>query len=175
MKQQSLLGIGELEKALEEFGLRAAKRILKKALKEAIPITAIAADRLVPVETGALREAQRIEPMREKKGKFGFRLKSGWENYTGETFYGAFLFYGHRQGKRSLGLRRATSEKAKKLFAMFGVKYTPKDDRKVIPPQPWLLDAFNESKEEAQARIQQVVTQGIEREAKRLAKRISTA
>lgn len=83
-----------------------AKRVLRKATREASKVILPMARKLAPKRTGALRKAIRVRATKRSRVYIGARVVVGKEWFTGEQFYGGFQEWGWRTGKRGASKRR---------------------------------------------------------------------
>jgi HK97 gp10 family phage protein len=105
------------------------KKILRKGLRAGAKVMQDAAKALAPVRTGKLQSSVKVRSGKSKKGVIKINVGIGAKDFQGETFYGGFVEWLHRIGKRSLG-----------------------DARKVVPANPFMEKAFEASKDNAQVK-----------------------
>lgn len=142
MSSVKLQGGKELERKLLALDRKIARKIVSQALRAGAKVILKQARANAPKRTGLLRRSLKVKAGKSKKGRVSFVVQTAAGHYKGETFYGSFVEFGHKLGKR----RRAK-----------GVK----DERKRIPAQPFLEPAFNSKKEQAARVIADVIRQGI--------------
>lgn len=119
-------GLQEATQALRELDRKAQKRIVRKALRAGGKVIQDKARTEAPTRTGALKRNVKIRGGRASKGSVALNIGIGARDFTGKTFYGGFVQYGHRIGKRALGSKR-----------------------KLVPPNEFLTRAFDATKEQA--------------------------
>ena len=105
--QIALTGADELRRNLATLEPRVAKKVIRRALRAGSKIILDRAKATSPVLTGALRNSLRVRAMtRMRKSVLGMKVVTGKGFFTGETFYGAFVEFGHKIGSRKLGDQR---------------------------------------------------------------------
>jgi HK97 gp10 family phage protein len=91
-------GAKSINAVLRKATRRAAKTIILPAVKDAIP-----------VDTGDLEDALQVRAIKGKRGRIGHTVGFPDPLFKGDTFYGGFLEFGYRRGKRPTNKRtRAT-------------------------------------------------------------------
>lgn len=96
--QLKRLPINIQRKVLREESRRTAKTIL-------LPV----ARKRVPKQTGILRKSIKVRSLKRSRVRTGVRIGYSAKDFVGDTFYGSFLEYGWRLGKRSADQLRAQS------------------------------------------------------------------
>jgi len=96
----SLEGAKELEKALTALDAKVSRKIAGKALRAGAKPIEQEAKRIAPVKTGALRDAIKIVPGKNKKDYKSVKVAVGGKWFTGDQFYAAFQEFGWKTGKR---------------------------------------------------------------------------
>lgn len=66
-----------------------------------------------PFKTGELLKSLKVRKMKRSRRGIGVRIGYGDEDFKGDTFYGAFLEYGWRSGKRTAEQLRAQNYMSK--------------------------------------------------------------
>lgn len=99
-------GLQEVMRRLDELEPRVQKRVLRKAVKAEMSETVVPAVlSYVPLgATGKLAQSVRLKQAKRSRKRSGIRFsvsigKDGF--YTGKEFYGAFLNFGWKAGKRT--------------------------------------------------------------------------
>ena len=129
-----LIGGKELDRKLKALPRKVAKKILRQALRAGAKIILAQAKANAPVATGQLKKSLKVRAMkRTRKGTVGFKVQTKAGDFKGDEFYGSFLEYGFRRGKRPGK----------------GAEYT----REIVPAQPFMRPAFDSKKDEAVAVI----------------------
>ena len=113
-------GAKELEKKLKELGAKAERKAYNQALRAGCKPIQAAAKSKVPVDSGDLKRSIKVRAGKRRRGmrEVAVQTDQGW--YQGDTFYGAFLEFGHFLGKRG------------------------SDDRTWVPPKPFMRPAWDE-------------------------------
>jgi HK97 gp10 family phage protein len=143
----TITGLDKLDAKLKQLGSDVARKIVVDALKAgAAPILA-AAKSNVNDNSGLLSSSLKIETIVSPSKGFAIaRVGTKEGDYKGETFYGAFLEWGHKRGKRP-------------------GKSQP-DSRETVAPKPFLRPAFDENKDAALSLITETLKAGIEQAAR---------
>lgn len=100
-----ITGNKKLDAFFSAFPAKLQKKISRSALRAGAKVIAESAKKNAPISTGALRKAIRVRAAkrsRKNKGLITVRATIGKDYFKGDTFYGAFLEFGHRAGKRPL-------------------------------------------------------------------------
>jgi len=149
--------------ALRTLPTKLENRILRRALNLAADPILERAKSNAPVETGLLRESLKKSGVRNKKGRMGISVGTNSGDYKGETFYAAFVEYGHRIGKRN------NAQKRRKEFEKKGLSV--RDDRAAVPARPFLRPAFDARRDQALEIMKHEIGTGVEKEFARRAKK----
>lgn len=91
----TVIGAAELEKKLMSFEPKLARKVIRKALREAAKPVLAAAKANVPVDEGDLKKSLKVKALKKrKKGTYTIQVATsdGW--FKGDQFYGAFLEFG---------------------------------------------------------------------------------
>lgn len=83
------------KKIIREEARRAAKAHLLPQAKSA-----------VPVDSGTYRKSIKVRAIKRSRKAVGVQVSAGVKGFTGDAFYGGFLEYGWRVGKRGNSDRR---------------------------------------------------------------------
>lgn len=106
-----LTGRPELDQTFTEFVPRVQRKVLRPIIREAAETVREAAWADTPIgKTGELRESLTVQPAkrtRANKGQVLFQVFTGAGFFQGHQFYGAFVEFGHKVGRRPARLRRA--------------------------------------------------------------------
>lgn len=165
-----LVGAEKLEAKLKALGAKVAGKIGRTAFRAGAKIVLDKAKQLAPVQSGKLKRSLKVRAGKAKrKGQIRFVVQTAQGDFAGDTFYGAFLEFGHKAGSRKGVERRKVGEAKRQAGQRGRVKgiYRVSDQRKEIPPQKYLEPAFKQSKDEALAKIIELLKSGIEAAAKR--------
>ncbi len=132
-----LEGGPELERKLAALDRKVAFKISSQALRAGAKVVLKATKARAPKRSGQLRKALRVRAGKRRKGSIRFSVLTSDKDYTGDTFYAAFVTFGHKVGSRKLA------------------------NRKSVPADPFMEDAFNASRDEATKTIIATIRQGI--------------
>jgi HK97 gp10 family phage protein len=194
-KTLEIQGLEELEKGLSKLEAYVYKDVIKKALTAAAELIAEGARRLVPVKTGALRNAIRVRAGRSSNGSFSVLAAVGKRWFVGDQFYGAFQEFGWKSGSRQSDQAAVSKRIARQLqresraardgkgsglapkgsafrarqeayFQREGQRRAAKSVRRQIPGEHFMEYAFNERKSQAMNLILNGIKEGLDRELK---------
>ena len=155
-----LAGGDVLSEQLASLGRKVSGQIARDALRAAVKPIQAAMIAKVPVLTGLLRRSIKVRARSDGHGRYAMLVSSntsraawnraGKRSVAGkgsyDVYYGAFVEYGHFQGKRHGG--RKTRGAA--------------NGRNRVPANPFVGPAFDENYEETARLIEQGVLTGIE-------------
>ena len=103
--QFRLIGAKQLERALRTMSRKESTKAIKKATRAGSKLITQTTKALAPRKTGQLRRAIKTRVLKTRRRKFGAEsigtvtvLGQGF--FKGDEFYGAFLEFGYRRGKR---------------------------------------------------------------------------
>lgn len=158
LKRKMALLVNRVRNKVVSQGLRAgAQPILQEALKR------------VPVKSGALRASLKIRVNPEKRrSEQSIAVLTGKGFFRGETYYGGFVHFGHRIGRRSAGILRLQSSKSRargrnaKLLIQKRIERI--DTRKRVPAHPFLFQAYDARRDQAATIARDSIVAGINRE-----------
>lgn len=145
----TLQGGKELERKLKTLPTRIRNKVVRTALRSGAKLVQAETKQLAPVATGLLRKSLKVRAMKRKKGRIGINVQMGAGDYKGETFYGAFVEYGHKVGKRPGKLDKAA------------------DSRGSVAGKHFMDEAFENKAQDAADLIESQLKAGIEAEAAR--------
>jgi len=167
----SLSGFKQLERKLNELPKRIRRKVLSQSLRAGAKIIQAEAKARVPKDTGELRRSIKVRVGKVKnRGDVKIIVITGAGDFKGDQYYGAFVEYGYRRGKRSAGVaslqkaKSSTKDSGKK--AAIQAKLDKADDRQMVPARPFMRPAFDTKKNEAQRAITVRMVEGIVKEAK---------
>jgi len=113
-------GLQELDKKLRELEPKLARKVTRKALRDAAKMTAAKAKELVPVDEGDLRDSIRVRSGKSRKGTVSVIVTTSASDnlFTGESYYGAFLEFGTSTIEARPYLRPALEQTAQAATAL---------------------------------------------------------
>lgn len=149
-----LTGNKRLDKLFQTLPKRVQKKVLRKPLRDAAKVIHADARQRIPRVTGRFRVSLKVRAgRRSRKLANTVRIvvitSEGW--FKGKVYYGAFVEFGHRQGKRIKGTRRKVNPVI--------------DTRKEIPGRHDIKHAFDAKAEQAKGIAMAGIAAGIIREA----------
>jgi HK97 gp10 family phage protein len=138
-----LVGGDELFRRLHELPAKVAKTIGRRALRDGAKEILLQAKANVPVRSGRLKKSLKVRAGKQrKKETISVLVSTGKKWFTGDTFYGAFVEFGHRFGRRRLG-----------------------NSRRKVDGKRFVERAYEERREAAATRVLDSLRTGIEAEA----------
>lgn len=177
----TLKGGLKLERTLRELPKRVANKVVSKSLRAGAKVTQQATKAAAPVRTGLLKSSIKVRATKRKKGRIGIAVQIKGGDYKGKAFYGSFIEYGYRKGKRGRGLKRAQAQLArwigrdassskrggvlKRILRSEGV--VKSDSREKVAGKFFMRGAFESTVQQAADVIAKQMAAGIEREAKK--------
>ncbi len=134
-----------LLKELKQLPGKVQRKILVQESRKAAKTYLLGqAKNAVPKQTGALRKSIKVRALKRSRVRVGVRIGMAEKDFAGETFYGSFLEYGWKAGKR----RSKASV----------------DDRKQIPAKYYLKKVVEQHGDNAQSGFANQVAERIESE-----------
>lgn len=111
-----------IEKAIEKLGdvKRVDQLVVKASRIAANSLLIRPAKALTPKRSGLLRKSCKVRNVKKKNGSVGVSIGYSAKDFTGEGFYGSFIEYGWKAGKRRKGKESADSRK--KIPGQFNLK-----------------------------------------------------
>jgi HK97 gp10 family phage protein len=89
-----------LQRMLENVPKKLRNKILRQELRKGAKILVPPSKAATPVRTGTLRRAVKVRAQKRSQKSVGVFVGYSEKGFTGDTFYGAFLEWGWRGGKR---------------------------------------------------------------------------
>lgn len=100
----NVTGAEEVKGFLDLLNVKVAKSILRKGLRAGAKTLVASARSEAPKLTGALKRNIKIRGgIRVPKGSVSMSVGVGAKDFTGKTFYAAFVLWGHKVGSKKLG------------------------------------------------------------------------
>lgn len=127
-----ITGSKRLTRMLNALGSKQARAFHRKAIRTAAKVVLAEAKRRSPVRTGKLRSSLTVKALKRSRKGIGVQVTQKEGAFKGEAFYGSFVEFGYRRGKRRKEYRR---------------KGGLQDTRKKIPGQ-WTMRAAGIAKED---------------------------
>lgn len=105
--QFEIRGLNEVVSRLHALEKNQARAVLRKATRAGAKAFLGPIKAATPVRTGLLRRAVKVRAMKRTRKRFiGTAVTLGAGFFKGPTFYGAFLEFGRKTGKRGSSNRR---------------------------------------------------------------------
>lgn len=114
-----VVGAPELKAQLAALEPKVAKKLTRKAMREAQKIVLADAKRLVPVDTGQLRKSLAIRALKRSRSRFGVSVQTKEGLFKGEQFYGGFIELGTKKMEAKPYLRPALYDNEAKVRETF--------------------------------------------------------
>lgn len=113
-------GLQELDKQLRELEPKLAKKVTRKALRDAAKLTAAKAKELVPVDEGDLRDSIRVKSGKSRKGTVSVIVTTSASDniFSGEAYHGGFIEFGTSKMEAKPFLRPALEQSAAAATAL---------------------------------------------------------
>lgn len=165
-----LHGVGALSAMLKRLPRDAQAIVATKAVAAGADVMLAKGRAEVPIGTpgksyrknyspGTLQRSLIVKPLKSNGGKtVRYAVYTGAASFTGPEFYGSFIEFGHRLGKRR-GARRKKVQKISLGSILTGKGkrkkqiYQVSDNRKEVPANPFLKRAFFIGRAEAVRKI----------------------
>lgn len=123
----TIVGFNDIYPALLAVEQRAGAGIARKVLRRCSKVIHEEAKQRAPKDSGLMANRLKVRAAPRRRGRIGVEVRIGAEGfYKGKTFYGAFVHFGHRIGKRL----------AKAVLKHYG------ETRKFVPANPFMEDAL---------------------------------
>lgn len=173
-----LQGGKALEKKLKELPKGIRNKVIRQSLRAGAKIVHTETKAQAPVDSGLLKSALKVRAAKRSRKRIAVNVQTKDGDYKGETFYGAFVTYGHRLGKRSASVNRSQKvlSEARRgrgtgrggtrtVNVLLAAQGLQGDTRKAVPANNFMERAFNTKSQQAANVIEQTMKAGIEREA----------
>lgn len=118
-----LLGAPELQAQLKALPLKVQKKLLRQGMRKAGKLVRDEAQRLVPVDTGELKQSLKVRALLRGRGSFGVRIMTGTRSELGidpdaQGYYPASVEFGSRTQPAQPYLRAAADAKREEVFSI---------------------------------------------------------
>lgn len=143
-------GAKELQAAFKNLDTATTGRIVRKVMREGAKVIQRESVALAPRKSGLVARSIKVRAGFRKKGTFRYQVIIGAQNFQGDSFYGAFLNFGHKIGKRG-------SSKP----------------RKQVAGSEWLNRAFHNKAPQLARQLPVMLWDGIAKEAAGLYRRVA--
>lgn len=98
--KSELRGGDKLIRQLRRLESNVQKKYVRKALRAGAKPIAKIAKATAPVKSGRMKKGIRVRVGRSRKGVISVLVSLAKKWFTGPTFYGGFVVFGHKIGKR---------------------------------------------------------------------------
>ena len=150
-KAAVVTGVPELDAKLKELKGPKAKEAVRKSTREALRPVADQVKATAPRRTGRLSRSVKVRSLKRSRVRVGSRVTvSGTaSNFKGRGFYGGFIEFGWKAGRRvrnvDLGLERG----AKRSAAHRATAEARNNSRKQVPATNWMKKAAQAKRQAA--------------------------
>jgi hypothetical protein len=129
------------------------KKAIRKASREALRPVLAQVKATAPRRTGALSRAATIRSMERSRSKLGSRVTvhGTGKGFSGKTFYGGFIEYGWKAGRRVRNSDLSLARGAKRNASAQAVAKHIDAKRRKIPGTEWMKKAAKAKQSEALA------------------------
>lgn len=149
-----LTGDRELDRKFARLPEVVQRKVLRPALRGAAKMYQRAIQTEAPAVTGALAKSFKVRAAkrsRTNKGKVTVQARSDALEFKGDTFYGAFVHFGHRLGKRATR-KKLRSPRRDRRALVEGNPFVKRAAQTVdASAKQWSLDAIRLGIEQAAA------------------------
>lgn len=103
-----LTGDVKLNIALANLANKLQRKFVRQAARYALKTVVKTARQLAPKKTGRLRKSIKVKSIKRSRSRIGSRVTTGAADnqFTGESFYGAFIEFGWKTGRRTSATRK---------------------------------------------------------------------
>lgn len=144
----NVTGVPSIDRKLRTLPDKVARKVLRQAIRKGLKPVRAEAQRLVPVDSGLTKRSIKVRAWpKRRRGQVALEVRTADGDYQGETFYAAFVEFGHFQGPRAAGGRRTW-----------------------VPERPFMRPAFDNKKRAARKVAIREIHAGIAREVRALGK-----
>ena len=107
-------GDKRLNRKLQRLKATDAKKAVRESARIALKDIAFAARQNAPVDSGKLQRSIKVRSLKRSRSKVGARVTTGTQttDFSGETYYGAFLEYGTEK-QEALGYMKSAADNNK--------------------------------------------------------------
>ncbi|MFO0939825.1 MAG: HK97 gp10 family phage protein [Pirellulales bacterium] len=143
-------GDAEVNRQLSVLTGPEQKKAVRKASRVSLKPMAVQMRQAAPRRTGRLSRAVKVRAMARSRVRIGSKvsLTGKASAFSGKAFYGGFLEWGWRAGRRvrnsDLGLKRG----AKRSPMMAAIARNRNNARKQIPGKHWMMAVVKQTKDE---------------------------
>jgi hypothetical protein len=138
-----LTGNEALNRKLAALKSAKAKAVIRKAAREALRPVLAATKSSAPKRSGRLQKSVRLRAITRSRTRVGARVTtSGSDNvFGGKTYYGGFLEYGWKAGKRATNASVGASKSKRRTVSQKAAAEAANAARRQIPGKHWMKEA----------------------------------
>ena len=92
--------VARVRRMVEQFPKKIRNKILRQELRKAAKTLVAPSKAATPVQTGKLKRSVKVRAVKRSRKAIGVVVGYSDKAYTGQTFYGAFLEWGWKAGRR---------------------------------------------------------------------------
>ncbi len=147
----TISGDKQLEKKLSTLEPKIGRKVVRKSLRVGAKIIQKAIKAEVPKRSRTLEKAVKVRVAKgNRKRTYAVMATTGERGnmFAGKTFYGGFVHFGHKVGKRGNQARGAVDTRVKS-----------------VEPNAFIKRAYEKKKQQATVAVLKDMADGIEREA----------
>jgi HK97 gp10 family phage protein len=128
-----------------------AKSAIRKASREALKPVVAEAKANAPVRSGALRRSIRLRSITRSRSRIGARVTTSAKDnaFKGRTYYGGFLEYGWKAGKRVRNEDMGVGKFKRRTEAQVKEAATREGRRRQVPAREFMKRAAQSKKGQA--------------------------
>jgi HK97 gp10 family phage protein len=112
----------ELDAALRALDRKVSGKLSRQAMRAGAKVALPEVRKRAPKASGAMAASFKVRAGKRRKGRIAYQVQTKAGDYKGDTFYGAFVSFGHRAGPRKLGNARPLVPANPFIEAAFKVK-----------------------------------------------------
>lgn len=135
-------GVEDIDRKLADLEGAIAKKIFRKAIREAARPMLQQVKANAPVGSGELKKSIKLRAIKRSRVSFGMRIGTDAGDYQGKQYYAPMVELGHKHGKRGL------------------------PNRKQIPGRHFIRKAFKDTAQSVKDDALKLILEGIEQHLK---------
>lgn len=144
-----LTGDKELNRKLALLKSSKAKLAIRKASRIALRPVVDEARANAPKKTGRLKRSIKLRSIKRSRSRVGSRVTSSGtdNNFKGRTFYGGFLEFGWRAGRRVRNADLGVTRRKRRTVDQVAAAAQKNDSRTMIPAREFMKKAARSKRE----------------------------
>lgn len=166
-----LTGNEALNRKLAALKSSKAKAIIRKAARESLRPVLADVKATAPTRSGRLKRSIRLRAITRSRSRVGARVTtSATDNlFAGKTYYGGFIEYGWKAGKRASNASVGAGKFKKRTSSQKAAAAAQNANRRQVPGKRWLKSAADRKQELTLRLYADEVGKGLETLAKETA------